>query len=125
MPEIQFVFVPGDNVKSIPKPLSGKFELGKLVIEADDLSGLTDAIRCMRIYFRFDFGSPVRFDAKSIHLSKYIFATDALVTTINFNDLILEIDQKNICNNASVSIQDEIKAPVVKMTLTLNRVDLE
>lgn len=125
MPEIQFVFTPGDNVKPFPKPISGKYELMKLVIEAESLTGLIEAIRKMRIYFRFDFGSTAKCDTKVFHLSKYIFAMDTLLTTIDFNNLIIEINPKYNCTNAIVSIQDEVVAPVIKMTLILNHIELE
>ncbi|NVK65688.1 MAG: hypothetical protein HWE22_13935 [Flavobacteriales bacterium] len=119
---IQFDFTPEENVKSFPKPIHGKYELISLEIEADSMEGLAEAIRKMRIYFRFDFGS--NYSSKgtaTYHLSKYIIAVDQLNYTINFNsEEIIEIDPKHTCTNAIASIMDNVEVPVIKMTLTLN-----
>lgn len=121
MAQINFEFSPDDNVKSFPKPISGKYEMQQLVIEANSLIGLADAIRKMRIYFRFDFGSPAKCDTKIFNLSQYIFVTDELTNTIDFNDVVIEITSKHTCTSAIVSIQDNIETPVTKMILTLNQ----
>lgn len=125
MTEIQFEFTPEDNVKEIPKPISGKYELVNILIEADSLDGLTDAIRKMSIYFRFDFGSTYHNFSVSYQLSKYVLAMDSLIYTIEFDEKVLEITSEKTCTNAIVSIIDNVLAPVSKLTLTLRNFESE
>lgn len=119
MPLIELEFTPENNTENFPLPISGTYELKTLVIEADTVEGLTEAIRKMRIYFRFDFGSPKRNFAYSCHLNKHLIIAAELPTEIEFDDEFIEIDPKHNCTNAEVSIQDDIYAPVTKMTLTI------
>lgn len=123
MSQIQLEFTPEDNIKSFPEPISGKYEMQQLVIEATSLKGLTEAIREMRIYFRFDFGSPLHNFTRTYHLSNYIFGMDSLNYTIKFNEKALEITPNSKCTQAVASIQDEVLAPVTKMTLILNHIE--
>jgi len=124
MSEILFEFTPGNNTQSFPKPINGDYELKTLVIEANSIEELAKAVRKMRIYFRFDFGSPLHNFTKTYHLSNYIIGIDSLVYTIEFENEVIEITTKAKCTNAIASIQDDVIAPVTKMTLTLNHIEL-
>lgn len=125
MPEISFEFTPEDNTQKFPKPIIGKYKLKTLTIEADSTKGLSEAIRKMRIYFRFDFfGDSNRNFAVSFPLLEHLLIADELITVIEFEDEIIIMDPKYKCTNAVVSIQDEIYPPVTKMVLTMEHTEL-
>ena len=121
MPDIQFVFTPGDNKKHFSTLISGTYQLVNLVIEASSINGLIKAIRSIRIYFLFNFGAPGNNVTATYHLSKYIWVTDSLINEINFKEEFLVIDPKWNCTGASVTILEDVKSPVTRMTLTLNQ----
>lgn len=122
MADVELVFTPEKDNEYFPKPLSGKYKLVSLEINASDLDGLLEAIRQMKIYFRFDYGSKSGENSKTIPLSNYVIGIDTKDYIINFRTEEIVSDPKKICTNIHVAIINEVLAPVTKMTLTLNKV---
>ncbi|MCW3072755.1 MAG: hypothetical protein JWO44_2645 [Bacteroidetes bacterium] len=115
---IRFEFTPEENVRIIPMPICSRYQLISLTIEATSLIGLVEAIRKMRIFFRFDYGA-TRYHAESqvYHLSQYLWVTDQLINVIDFENEILKT--KAGCTAGSVAIADAVFPPVTRMILVL------